>query len=161
MVLIFVVCSQIGRTIGQTISGVVKEGVIMFYVTGIFALNIVCNLDTSGDWHASALRWNDVQIMDSEKAFFGEYGIEGKKHIPEHTELYYVANHIRALLDLLEMGKFSIAQGMNKDYICNDNYNKEIFEKVYSMKNLSNWEEIDEFMKKEYMMKWINYKNKT
>ena len=132
----------------------------MYYVTGIFALNIMCELETSGDWHSSALKWNNVQIADSEKSFFGNYGIEGKKHIPEHTELYYVANHIRALLDLLEMGKFTVAQGMNKEFICNDSYNEEIFEKVLTMQVLDNWKSIDEFMKKEYLMKWIKYKNK-
>jgi len=52
--------------------------------------------------------------------------------IPEHEENYAVANHIRALLDLLEMGNFSLAQGMNRDFICNDDYNGEVFEKILS-----------------------------
>jgi hypothetical protein len=130
----------------------------MLYVTGIFALNLPCNLDTSGDWHTSALNWENVELIESEKMHFKNYGIEENKHIPEHTGEFYVANHIRASLDLLEMGKLSIVQGMNKDFISNDKYNDEIFTKVYSMKELNNWNQIDEFMKKEYMMKWIRFK---
>ena len=38
------------------------------------------------------------------------------KHIPEHTETFNVANHIRSLFDLFEQGNFGIAQGMNKDF---------------------------------------------
>ena len=53
---------------------------------------------------------------------------------------------------------FSVTQGMDNDFICNDIYNNEIFSKVYSMQSLSNWESIDNFMMKEYKMKWINYK---
>ncbi|MDR1620561.1 MAG: hypothetical protein LBS18_07870 [Clostridiales bacterium] len=96
--------------------------------------------------------------MDTEKAFFKDYGIELDKTIPEHSETYAVANHIRALLDLLELGNFSVAQGMNRDFICNDNYTSEIFNKVSMMRNLPNWQDIDCFMIKEYYMKWVDFK---
>ncbi len=42
---------------------------------------------------------------------FDNYGIELEKHIPEHDGVYAVANMIRALLDLLEEGNFSVVQG--------------------------------------------------
>ena len=106
----------------------------MKYITGIHALNLPCNLLTCGDWHCSALRWKNITVRDTENSFFKEYGIEHGKRIPEHDGTYAVANHIRALLDLLEMGKFSVAQGMNNDFICNDDYNEEIFEKVTRLK---------------------------
>ena len=96
----------------------------MFYITGIHALNIPCSLKTEGDWHASALQWKNIQFYSSEKMFFKDYGIEANKEIPESAERYFVANHIRALLDLLELGKYSIAQGMNREYICNEDYDK-------------------------------------
>lgn len=80
------------------------------------------------------------------------------KNIPEHSETYAVANHIRALLDLLEIGNFSTAQGMNKDFICNDDYTSEIFEKVSRMRILLNWLDIDRFMIREYYQKWIDFK---
>lgn len=129
----------------------------MLYVTGIYALNLPCSLETCGDWHTSALSWNEPCIKESVGSLFGDYGIERDKVIPEHTERYNTANHIRALLDLMNDGLFSIAQGMNKDFICNPKYDSEIFDKVYNMKNLNNWNSINGFMEKEYMMKWVNY----
>lgn len=130
----------------------------MQYISGIHALNIPCALLTCGDWHHSALKWQNITFMETERAFFRDYGIEFSKHIPEHNETFAVANHIRALLDLLEAGNFSTAQGMNKDFICNDDYNGEIFEKVSSMKELPNWSDIDCFMTREYYQKWVDFK---
>jgi len=133
----------------------------MQYITGIHALNIPCGLMTNGDWHRSALRWKNITVRDTEHSFFKDYGIEQDKRIPENEGTYAAANHIRALLDLLEMGKFSVAQGMNRDFIGNDDYNEEIFNKVASMKALSHWPEIDRFMGREYYSKWLYYKRRV
>jgi hypothetical protein len=133
----------------------------MRYITGVHALNLPCSLLTCGDWHTSALRWRDITYGDSERSIFGDYGIEYGKKIPEHGGTYAAANHIRALLDLLELGHFAAAQGMNRDYICNDNYTEEVFDKVSLMKGLPNWREIDCFMGKEYYAKWLNFKKQA
>lgn len=130
----------------------------MLYITGQHALNLPCSLDTGGDWHTSALQWENLHLFDSNKMFFKDYGIELDKKVPEHAEKYNVANHIRALLDLLEIGNFAVAQGMNNDFICNDNYDNEIFDKVSQLQYLEHWDKIDAFMGKEYLMKWVNYK---
>ena len=130
----------------------------MMYITGQQALNLPCGLLTCGDWHMSALQWRDLNFRNSEKSIFADYGIEFNKAVPEHKERYNVANHIRALLDLLELKKFTVAQGMNKDFICNDDYDEEIFGKVLLLRNTEQWESIDNFMGKEYMRKWLNYK---
>ncbi|MCR5517246.1 MAG: hypothetical protein K6F17_01575 [Lachnospiraceae bacterium] len=129
----------------------------MLYITGIHALNLPCELETCGDWHTSAIQWNNPQIRESKLMFFKDYGIETNHIIPEHNGQYNVANTIRALLDLLQEGKFSIAQGMNNEYICNDKYNQEVFSLVYSMKTLNNWIDINNFMKKEYRLSWLDY----
>jgi hypothetical protein len=134
------------------------DALFMQYITGIHALNLPCNLLTCGDWHRSALRWKNITIRDTERSFFSDYGIENNKRIPEHEGTYAVANHIRALLDLLEMGKFSVARGMNRDFIGNDDYNEEICSKVVSMKELPHWSEIDHFMGCEYYSVWLDYK---
>lgn len=131
----------------------------MLYITGEQALNIPCNLETCGDWHTSALQWDRLNLKESTKSFFEDYGIEKDKIIPQHKKKYCVANHIRAILDLLEGGYYSVAQGMNKDFICNSKYDDEIFDKVYSMHQKDNWDEINKFMHKEYLMKWVNYVN--
>ncbi|WP_300736038.1 hypothetical protein [uncultured Dubosiella sp.] len=136
----------------------------MLYLSGIHALNTNCLLNTTGDWHSSALKWDVVnqRLIDSKNSIFEDYGIEVDKDIPfaNKDKKYNVANHIRACLDLLSEGKFAELQGMRKDFICTDEYDNEIFEKVCLLKDQSNWQEIDDFMEKEYMLKWLNYKKK-
>lgn len=130
----------------------------MRYITGIHALNLKCLLDTCGDWHSSALKWKDISFKESEETILKDWGIEANHSIPEHTEKYYVANHIRALLDLIADGKFSVAQGIREDYICNEKYTPIVLEMVWKLREQSNWEEIDNFMKKEYKLDWIKFK---
>ena len=130
----------------------------MKYLSGIHALNLNCDLDTCGDWHQSAIQWEKLRLYESEGSLWGDYGIETNKPIPEHTELYNTANHIRALLDLLYEGKFTVAQGMRNDFICTDKYNDEIFEKVSMMSGLPHWDAIDKFMCREYKCLWLDFK---
>lgn len=130
----------------------------MRYITGIHALNLPCELETCGDWHTSALRWESITFKDTNEAFFKCWGIELNKSIPETDEVFPVANHIRALLDLLEGGKFTVAQGMREDFICNEKYTPLVFSKVFSMRCLPNWGDIDDFMRKEYRLDWLKYK---
>lgn len=132
----------------------------MKYISGIYALNLKCKLNTCGDWHQSSLNWDDVVFDDSDKSIYKEYGIEEDSYQPYLGKKYNVANTIRACLDLLEKGHYDLAQGMKDDFICNNNYMLEIFNQVYKMKNKNNWKEIDQFMKKEYKMDWEKYKEK-
>lgn len=128
----------------------------MKYITGIHALNLKCSLDTAGDWHQSSLKWEQIKFNESQNSFFGVYGLEVHDDVPEHPGEFIVANHIRALLDLLVEGDFGIAQGMNEDFVCNPKYNDEIFSKVIKMKELSHWEKIKLFMFNEYGTDWID-----
>lgn len=130
----------------------------MKYITGIHALNLPCSLDTCGDWHQSAIQWESPTFADSDLSVYGEYGIEFDIKIPLHQERFAVANHIRALLDLLVASRFSLAQGMNKDFICNESYDSEIFNKVLFLRDMENWKLVDAFMGKEYLGKWLNFK---
>lgn len=129
----------------------------MQYITGIHALNLPCNLKTCGDWHKSAIQWENPQIRESDISFYGEYGLEPNHLIPCHTGTFVVANTIRALLDLLYERNYAVAQGMREDFICNENYNDEVFKKVYEMRNLYYWNEINCFMGKEYKCKWLDF----
>lgn len=133
----------------------------MLYITGIHALNLPCGLNTCGDWHQSAIQWKTPHIRESSESVFKDYGIQRNTYIPEHAKTFAVADHIRALLDLLEEGKFSLAQGMRKDYICNDSYNEEIFGQVRRLQQSKHWKEIDKFMGKEYLGKWASYKKEN
>ena len=129
----------------------------MKYVSGIFALNIPCDLETCGDWHTPSLDWDNLDIKESSLNIFGSYGIEKNKEIVFLKNKYNVANHVRACLDLILYNKLSVAEGMNKDYICNEKYDNEIFKKILLMQDLPHWEDINKFMEKEYLMKWINF----
>jgi hypothetical protein len=133
----------------------------MLYISGIHALNLPCSLSTCGDWHQSAIQWKKPYLRDSSDSFWGDYGIEYNVKIPEHDEVFNAANHIRALLDLLETGNFSVAQGMNNDFICNKNYDYEVFSQIAKLKIKENWSEIDRFMGSEYKCKWLDYKESS
>lgn len=130
----------------------------MKYISGIPALNVLCSLDTPGDWHAPSVDWKTLDLYESEEMFFKNYGIEKNKTIPQNTQKYNVANHIRAILDMFQLDNFVYLKGMRNNFIETDKYDDEIFQKVYSMKVLPNWWKIDAFMEKEYMLKWISYK---
>jgi len=47
---------------------------------------------------------------------------------------------------------------MRDELISNREYTNEIFNKVWELRNHNNWEQIDRFIGKEYMMKWIEFK---
>ncbi len=131
----------------------------MKYLSGIHALNLPCNLNTCGDWHCSGLQWERLHLYESEKSLWGDYGIEQQRKIPflSENETFNIANHIRALLDLIYESNFAAAQGMKEDFICTDEYNKEIFDKIVLLKTFSHWDKVNNFMKAEYGNEWDNY----
>lgn len=59
---------------------------------------------------------------------------------------------------MFQLDNFAYLKGMRNNFIETDKYDDEIFNKVYSMKVLPHWKRIDDFMEKEYMLKWISYK---
>lgn len=131
----------------------------MEYVTGMYALNTPCpSLKTCGDWHWGALNWQKLHIKNTKDNIFGDYGLTPARPLPEHPDNKYpIANHIRACLDLMLECRFPCVQGMKDDFICNDEYNELIFEKVFLMHNLSIWYEINDFMWREYKLEWLRY----
>jgi len=129
----------------------------LLYLSGMAALNLPCELETCGDWHFTSIDWQNVKFRDSSESVFSSYGIEQNRSIPGHNGKYNVANHIRALLDLIEQGSFSLAKGMNQDYICNEKYTLEIFEKVSLLSSSKRWLEVDRFMGLEYYSEWLDF----
>ena len=77
-----------------------------------------------------------------QSVFFINTDIEGKQKPPFHKKHYFVANHIRAVLDLLSSDQLILAQGMRRNFKCTAEYGLEIFEKVYLLKNSHNLEDI-------------------
>lgn len=131
----------------------------MEYITGMYALNMNSpDLETCGDWHWGALNWQKLHIENTNSNIFEEYGINKARPVPEHpNNKYPIANHIRACLDLMLESRFPCVQGMRENFICNDNYNELIFEKVYMMRNLPIWYEVNDFMWREYKLDWLRY----
>lgn len=129
----------------------------MKYITGIHALNIPCSLETGGDWHMFGIQWGKPTTLDTDKAFFGAWGIEHHEIPPDFERPVPVANHIRACLDLLEMRDYSNLQGMKEDYICHDAYQGLIFAQVLKLRTLPYWKEISRFMESEYFMDWVRF----
>lgn len=130
----------------------------MLYITGIHALNLPCSLETSGDWHTSALQWSNLHLHESEGSIFGDYGIERCNKVLEHNGVFFIADTLRVLLDMLIEEQFGLAQGAKNDFICNDNYTEEFFSKVSVLKHLPYWNKINEFMLKEYELEWYERK---
>lgn len=123
----------------------------MKYVSGLFALNLPCDLKTTGDWHTSALDWGRVKLSDSELSIFTDYGIERGRAIPDHKGKYNVANHIRAILDLMSEKRFDLISNFRNDFICNEAYREEFFRQAAK---LLPDEEIADFMHRHYGRLW-------
>ncbi|WP_337474871.1 hypothetical protein [Duodenibacillus massiliensis] len=65
--------------------GIFAEGFFAVqYITGVYVLNLPCSLETTGDWHSSALNWERPETADTEKSVFGAYGIEDCSFVPQH-----------------------------------------------------------------------------
>ena len=130
----------------------------MLYLSGIYALNIENTLNTCGDWHTSALDWSNIELEESTNSMFGDWGIELNKHIPEHTELYNVADDLRAILDLMQKKEnLGYLKGFRTDFICTDEYNASFFQKVILLRKLEHWADINELMQREFMFEWDNF----
>lgn len=130
----------------------------MRYLSGIHALNLNCSRDTCGDWHQSALSWEELYWWESDGSVWGDYGIEENSYVPKHPGIHKTANHIRALLDLLSDGNTALAQGMRDELIDNDKYTLEIFSQVILLKQLPVCPKVDDFMGREYFRQWLKYK---
>ena len=128
----------------------------MKYLTGIHALNLPCKLLNGGDWHMSALRWKKLTIRDTDNSPFGLYGLEYNREIPDNEGKYTIANHIRAMIDMIYEEDFSNANCV-QDYI-EEPYRLELFNKIWELKDKPNWKTIDKFMEKEYELKWLYWK---
>lgn len=136
----------------------------MKYITGIHALNLPCSLETCGDWHTSAIQWNNIDIRESSESIFKDWGIEKCSVTPpeqDRNKEYYIANTLRAILDLMYDGNLiGWLKGFRDDFLCTDKYNNEFFEKVILMKDIKHWSEIDKLMTNEFMFEWIEFKDK-
>lgn len=135
-----------------------KGGGGLLYISGIHALNIENSLETCGDWHCSALDWKRIELLDSEKSVFKDWGIEKGKEIPEHTGLFNVADDLRAVLDMMvHEENLRFLKFFRDDFFGTDLYNQEFFEHVLLLKNAGHWDGINRLMQHEFMHDWYSF----
>ncbi|WP_304857489.1 MULTISPECIES: hypothetical protein [Bacteria] len=132
----------------------------MRYITDIHALNLPCSLGTTGDWHTSALQWDRLRIRESEESPWGDWGIESPSaaRVPQHEGMRFnVANHVRALADMIAAHRFTVAQGASEAFLDGNDYDNELFSHIIMLKGTPGWGEIDSFMRKEYRLAWVDF----
>lgn len=125
----------------------------MEYVTGTYALNKPCSLETPGDWHSSQLNWSNPPLSKSEESCFGMWGIE------MHEGEFPRANHIRAVADLIELGHYGSAEQALVFLDENPEYIEQLFCLVAKL--IERYPErgprISQYMGKEFSMMWLRY----
>lgn len=130
----------------------------MRYLTGMYALNTPCELNTTGDWHRCCFDWTKPEFAESKGSIWGDWGIERNVKIPMlNGERHNKANHLRAILDLLAQNRLLEAQGLKDDYICAVEYTSAFFEQVLKLRNASNWANVCSLMYHEYRGEWRKY----
>ena len=130
----------------------------MQYITGIWALNLTCSLDTCGDWHQSCLDWTKPTLHDSDSSIYGEYGIERNIQIPLNHKRFNVANHLRAVLDMLVENPNTSLYRFRDEFVSTNKYDQEFMGKIWEARILPNWKDIEEIVVHDYLMDWVNFK---
>ena len=135
----------------------------MKYITGLIALGTPCELDTPGLWtlrKSDYLSDENMKTYESNEFPFKDFGIELNKIVDYHEFcVYNVANHIRAYLDLLYLGKFELLKGLFPEAINSAKARLSIFECVYRCRRLAQYRKMNEFMLNEFGNVWISYKD--
>lgn len=134
----------------------------MRYVTGLAAFNVPCKLDSCGSWNCPKevfFVWNDLpEMKESEDTLLKDYGIEENKLIPYHDELFNVANHVRAYLDMLCDLRFDELHDLFFTNICSAECRAKIFRVVKNrLVKHEKYRLIYEFMLSEFDNAWRSY----
>lgn len=133
----------------------------MLYITGMHALTTECRLGTSGSSKTCSVSWDDIDIRESDDSPLGDEGIERDVNIPSLNEDFNKADHIRAIADLLDSGRYALAATMREDYLDGDlSFCRTLFAMVWRLKAVKSdfeWSGISRVMEKEYMLHWLAY----
>ena len=135
----------------------------MKYLTGLIAFGIPCNDYSCGVWNYTKQNFTDpkwLEPKESDKTLFGDWGIEKDKIIPYHEdeELFNVATHKRAYLDMLFDKRFKELEGLFFYAINDMKCREEIFDQVH--RHLSHpdvHKDVYDFMSSEFGNAWLSY----
>lgn len=129
----------------------------MRYITDIHALNLPCSLGTTGDWHRFAIQWEHPCTLDSDELPWGTWGIEidSDVSVPQDSATHHnIANHVRAIADMIARRRFTLAQGACEDYLDGHDYDAEISQHIAMLEGIDGWDEINAFMVAEFGSAW-------
>lgn len=132
----------------------------MMYLTDIYAVNIdEPDQSTAVDWHCAGLDWSDPYVRDTSESVFGELGIYYRDfEVCGHRYSGMVASHVRACLDMMELGHIERARGMREDFIGNEALTGLVLREALRLRSCPHWPAIDELMGREYGCAWLDAK---
>jgi hypothetical protein len=145
------------------------------YISGMYALNICAPEDeTGGDWHGDIFYWHEGAERErvitlagdgtpmNTNPIYGDYGVyEGKNRVVKmglrldaSVEKVFIANHYRAILDLLygsiaEYGKVYELTGATDDWLDNEK------QKMFLLKMAAKMRGVFDGEKKDALERWI------
>lgn len=132
----------------------------MKYITGTTAFCIPCDLNSPCKWNATKKDFENITLAESDDSVLKDYGIETDKIIPYHPdeELYNVANHVRAYLDLLLNGDYETLASIE----CSPDVRFEMFKQVRRLLARNDiptvaYIGIDNFMQETYGSLWRSF----
>lgn len=135
----------------------------MVYITGPIAFSIPSSDNSVGRWNTPKdefLKEGALTTKESEGSLLKDYGIDKDKIIPYHddSELFNVATHTRAYLDMLIDRRFDELEGLFEDCIRDGSCMHDIFKHVYhKLSKLPKYKEIYQFIAGEFGNHWISY----
>lgn len=145
------------------------------YITGVYALNIPDEEGTTGDWHSNVF-WrpkDETKVVEisiggegdfDTNHIFSDMGVSESYervkdcglHIPDNIDDVYVANHIRATLDLAyselkQHGKIWYVRGCTNDWMDTEEQKQTLLEYATELKNYFSGEKLEE------LNDWLEY----
>lgn len=134
----------------------------MKYLTGLVAFGVPCELNSIGKWNVTKDEFTNPDkftIAESDDSPFKDYGIEKDKIVRYHPdELYNVANHVRAYLDLLADRNFNVLKDLFYECIKDTKCRELIFKAAYGkLRYLACFHDVNNFMIDEFGNAWVSY----
>jgi hypothetical protein len=131
----------------------------MKYISGIETLNLhYPNQKTPGDWHGPSVDFMNPKWYDTSDSIFNDFDLE-LRVFPNINFKVYVANHVRACLDSICDGQYSVISGMKTTLIDDDYSNNLFLNKYLELINTKCFNESFKYVLREYKMDFINLLN--
>ena len=135
----------------------------MKYLTGPICFGIPCGGTSKGTWLYTKADFTNPDMLkfaESEDSPFKDFQIETDKIIPYHEdeELFNVATHVRAYLDMLWDCDFEHLKGAYDEYIDSYTCRDVIFHEVVDRINKTEkWDAVKQFMCDEFGSHWKSF----